>query len=55
METMVTAPPALPPPSGRPPEINLAPRDVEALADELVAYQALFAPIVAPARRRPTS
>ena len=52
METMVTAPPALPPPSGRPPEINLAPRDVEALADELVAYQALFAPLFQRAEQR---
>jgi SRSO17 transposase len=32
-----------PPPSGLPPVINLAPRDVEALADELLAYHAHFA------------
>jgi SRSO17 transposase len=32
-----------PPPSAQPPIINLAPRDVEALANELLAYQALFA------------
>jgi SRSO17 transposase len=35
----------VPPPSGRPPEHNLAPHDVEALADELVAYHAHFAPL----------
>jgi SRSO17 transposase len=32
-----------PPPSGQPPVINLAPRDVAALADELLAYHAHFA------------
>ena len=41
----VTAPAVSPPPSGRPPESNLAPRDVAGLADELVAYHALFAPL----------
>jgi len=35
----------VPPPSGRPPDHNLAPRDVEALAPELVAYHAHFAPL----------
>ncbi len=35
----------VPPPSARPPDHNLAPRDVEALADELVAYHAHFAPL----------
>src|ERR671916_2527175 len=35
----------VPPPSGRPPEHTLAPRDVEALANELVAYHAHFAPL----------
>src|SRR5262245_22225236 len=34
-----------PPPSGQPPVINLAPRDVEALADDLLAYHAAFAPL----------
>ncbi|HEY8475783.1 MAG TPA: IS701 family transposase [Chloroflexota bacterium] len=34
-----------PPPSGMPPAQNLAPRDVAALADELVAYHARFAPL----------
>ena len=33
-----------PPPSGLPPMINLAPRDVTGLGAALVAYQALFAP-----------
>ena len=41
----VTAPAVSPPPSGRPPESNLAPRDVAGLADELVSYHALFAPL----------
>ena len=41
----ISAGSVVPPPSGRPPEHNLAPRDVEALADELVAYHALFAPL----------
>ena len=31
-----------PPASGRKPELNLAPRDVEAMADELAAYHQLF-------------
>src|SRR5262245_8314329 len=34
-----------PPPSGQPPIINLAPRDVQALADDLLAYHAHFAPL----------
>lgn len=34
-----------PPPSGMPPVLNLAPRDVAALADEVVAYHAAFAPL----------
>jgi SRSO17 transposase len=33
------------PPSGQPPIINLAPPDLEALADELLAYHAHFAPL----------
>jgi len=41
-----------PPPSGQPPVINLAPRDVEALADELLAYHAQFAPLFARAEQR---
>jgi SRSO17 transposase len=42
---MISAGSVVPPPSGRPPEHNLAPRDVEALADELVTYHAHFAPL----------
>ena len=34
-----------PPPSGRPPEANLAPRDVAALGEELLAYHAVFQPL----------
>ncbi len=45
MGHVFTAGSVVPPPSGRPPEHNLAPRDVEALADELVAYHAHFAPL----------
>ena len=35
----------VPPPSARPPQHNLVPRDIQALADDLVAYHALFAPL----------
>lgn len=42
---VISAESVVPPPSGRPPDHNLAPRDVEALADELVAYHAHFAPL----------
>ena len=45
MGHVMTAGAVVPPPSGRPPQHNLAPRDVEALAHELVAYHALFAPL----------
>src|SRR5437667_812412 len=45
MEIIPSAAVLTPPPSGRPPAINLAPRDVEALADELAAYHAHFAPL----------
>jgi len=41
-----------PPPSGQPPVINLAPRDVAALADELLAYHAHFAPLFVRAEQR---
>src|ERR671917_68106 len=44
MGHVMTAGAVVPPLSGRPPQHNLAPRDVEALAHELVAYHALFAP-----------
>src|SRR5215216_5431018 len=40
------------PPCARPPLINLAPRDVEALADELIAYHAHFAPLFAREEQR---
>ena len=52
METIARVMQTIPPPSGRPPEINLAPRDVAALADELTAYHALFAPFFARAEQR---
>jgi SRSO17 transposase len=45
MGQIFTAGSIVPPPSGRPPDHNLVPRDVEALADELVAYHAHFAPL----------
>jgi SRSO17 transposase len=45
MGHVITAGSVVPPPSGRPPEHNLAPRNVEALAAELVAYHAHFAPL----------
>jgi SRSO17 transposase len=45
MEIIPAAAALTPPPSGQPPLINLAPRDVEALADELLAYHAHFAPL----------
>jgi len=43
---------AVPPPSGRPPAGNLAPRDVDGLYDELVAYHALFRPLFAREEQR---
>ncbi len=45
MGQIFTAGSVVPPPSGRPPQHNLAPRDIEALAAELVAYHAHFAPL----------
>jgi SRSO17 transposase len=47
-----TAGSVVPPPSGRPPDHNLAPRDVAALAEELVAYHAHFAPLFQRAEQR---
>src|SRR6266540_1444980 len=41
-----------PPPSGQPPVLTIAPRDVEALAGELVAYHAYFAPLFQRAEQR---
>ena len=52
MVHVISAGAVVPPPSGRPPEHNLAPRDVEALADELVAYHAHFAPLFQRAEQR---
>jgi SRSO17 transposase len=52
METIAKVMQTSPPPSGRPPEINLAPRDVAALADDLTAYHALFAPLFARTEQR---
>jgi hypothetical protein len=34
-----------PPPSGMPPEGNLAPRDIRALKDELIDCHAIFSPL----------
>jgi SRSO17 transposase len=45
MDIIPSAVNLVPPPSGRPPVINLVPRDVETLADELLAYHAHFAPL----------
>jgi SRSO17 transposase len=45
MRTIINAGPLVPPPSARPPEVHLAPADVEALAQDLVAYHAEFAPL----------
>jgi SRSO17 transposase len=52
MRTIINAGPLVPPPSGCPPEVNIAPSDVEALADELVAYHAAFAPFFRRAEQR---
>jgi len=41
-----------PPPSGQPPVLTIAPRDGEALAGELVAYHAYFAPLFQRAEQR---
>jgi SRSO17 transposase len=52
MSTIINAGPVAPPPSGQPPELNLVPADVEALAAELVAYHAEFAPLFRRAEQR---
>ncbi|MCA1598839.1 MAG: IS701 family transposase [Chloroflexi bacterium] len=52
MRTIINAGPVVPPPSGRPPAGNLVPADVAALADELVAYHAEFAPLFRRAEQR---
>jgi len=45
MDIIPSAAVLAPPQSGQPPLINLVPHDVEALADELLAYHAHFAPL----------
>jgi SRSO17 transposase len=52
MQIISSAAVLTPPPSGQPPVINLAARDVEALADELLAYHAHFAPLFARSEQR---
>ena len=52
MRTIINAGPDVPPPSSRPPEVNLVPSDVEALANDLVAYHAEFAPLFRRAEQR---
>jgi SRSO17 transposase len=52
MEIIPSAATLPPPPSGRPPLINLAKSDVEALADQLLAYHAHFAPLFARSEQR---
>jgi SRSO17 transposase len=52
MNIIPSAPALAPPPSGQPPLINLAPRDVTALADELLAYHSHFAPLFVRAEQR---
>src|SRR5918998_5293709 len=52
MASVIMAGSVAPPPSGRPPDHNLVPRDVAALADELVAYHAEFAPLFHRAEQR---
>jgi SRSO17 transposase len=52
MHTIITAGSIAPPPSGQPPELNLVRPDVEALAAELVAYHAEFAPLFRRAEQR---
>ncbi len=52
MRTIINAGSIAPPPSGQPPELNLVPPDVEALAEELVAYHAEFAPLFRRAEQR---
>jgi SRSO17 transposase len=52
MQIIPSAANLAPPPSAQPPIINLAPRDVEALADDLLAYHALFAPLFVRAEQR---
>ena len=52
MRTIINAGPILPPPSSRPPEVNLVPPDIAALAHDLLAYHAEFAPLFHRAEQR---
>lgn len=52
MEITLRAPNRLPPPSARPPLGGLAPDEVAALHEELVAYHAAFAPLFQRAEQR---
>jgi len=45
MQITLRAPDRLPPPSARPPRVELVPEEVEALHDELREYHAAFAPL----------
>ena len=52
MGTIIKVGSTVPPPSSQPPATTLAARDVEALAEELVAYHAAFAPLFQRAEQR---
>jgi SRSO17 transposase len=52
MEIALRAPDRLPPPSARPPLVGMAPEEVAALHDELLAYHAEFAPLFRRAEQR---
>ena len=52
MEIALRAPELVPPPSARPPLVGLAPDEVAALHDALVAYHAAFAPLFQRAEQR---
>lgn len=52
MRTILNAGPIIPPPSARPPEVNLLPADVEALAQDLLAYHAEFASLFCRSEQR---
>ncbi len=45
MATYVSTAASVPPPSGMPPQCNLAPRDIRGLKIELVEYHAIFSPL----------
>jgi len=52
MRTIRNAGSIMPPPSGRPPELTLVPSDVDALAQDILAYYAEFAPLFRRAEQR---